>query len=147
MGIPDHLICLLRNLYAGQEATVRIRHGTMNWFKIGKGARQGCKWSPCLFNLHAKYIMRNVRLDETQAEIKMARSNINNLRYADETSLMAENEEELKRLLLKVKGEQAGLKLSIQNTKVIAHRPSLHGKQMGKNGNSDRFYFPGLQSH
>ena len=94
MGIPDHLICLLRNLYAGQEATVRIRHGTMNWFKIGKGARQGCKWSPCLFNLHAKYIMRNVRLDETQAEIKMARSNINNLRYADETSLMAEGKEE-----------------------------------------------------
>ena len=111
MGIPDHLICLLRNLYAGQEATVR--HRTMNWFKIGKGVRQGCKWSPCLFNLYAKYSMRIARLDETQAEIKIVRSNINNVRYADDTTLMAENEKKLKSLLLKVKEEKTGLKLNI----------------------------------
>ena len=98
MGIPDHLICLLRNLYAGQEATVRIRHGTMNWFKIGKGVCPGCILSPCLFNLDAEHIMRNARLGELQAEIKIGGRNINNLRYADGTTLMAESEEELKSL-------------------------------------------------
>ena len=102
MGIPDHLICLLRNLYAGQEATVRTVHGKTDWFQIGKGVRQGCILSPCLFNLHAEYIMRNSGLEETQAGIKIARRNINNLRYADDTTLMAESEEELKSLLMKV---------------------------------------------
>ena len=105
MGIPDHLICLLRNLYTGQEATVRTGHGTMDWFKIGKGVCQGCILSPWLFNLHAEYIMRNARLDEAQAGIKIAERNINNLRYADDTTLMAESEEELKSLLMKVKEE------------------------------------------
>ena len=105
MGIPDHLICLLRNLYAGQEATVRTRHGTTEWFQIGKGVCPGCILSPCLFNLHAEYIMRNASLDEVQAGIKIAGRNINNLRYADDTMLMAESEEELKSLLMKVKGE------------------------------------------
>ena len=103
MGIPDHLTYLLRNLYAGQEATVRTGHGTTDWFQIGKGARQGCTLSPCLFNLHAEYIMRNTGLEEAQAGIKIARRNINNLRYADDTTLMAESEEELKSLLMKVK--------------------------------------------
>ena len=103
MRIPDHLICLLRNLYAGQEATVRTGHGTTDWFQIGKGARQSCILSPCLFNLYAGYIMRNAGLEETQAGIKIARRNINNLRYADDTTLMAESEEELKSLLMKVK--------------------------------------------
>ena len=98
MGIPDHLTCLLRNLYAGQEATVRTRHGTRDWFKIGKGLHQGCTLSPCLFNFYAEYIMRNATLDEAQAGIKIARRNINNLRYADDTTLMAESEEELKSL-------------------------------------------------
>ena len=103
MGIPDHFICLLRNLYAGQEATVKTRHGTMNWFQIGKGVCQGCILSPCLFNLHAEYIMRNAGLDEAQAGIKIAGRNINNLSYADDTTLMAESEEELKSLLRRVK--------------------------------------------
>src|SRR5574338_670020 len=103
MGIPDHLTCLLRNLYAGQGATVRTGHGTTDWFQIGKGIWQGCILSPCLFNLYAKYIMRNAGLEETQAGIKIARRNINNLRYADDTTLMAESEEELKSLLMKVK--------------------------------------------
>ena len=98
MGIPDHLTCLLRNLYSGQEATVRTGHGTTDWFKIGKGVCQGCILSPCLFNVHAKYIMRNAELEEAQAGIKIARRNINNLRYADDTTLMAESEEELKSL-------------------------------------------------
>ena len=139
MGIPDHLTCLLRNLYAVQEATVRTRHGTTDWFQIGKGVHQGCILSPCLFNLYAEYIIRNTRLDETQAEIKIARRNINTLRYADDTTLMAESEEELKSLLMKVKeeSEKAGLKLSIQKKhKNSAFRkvrswhpvPSLHGK-------------------
>src|SRR5574337_1003193 len=101
MGIPDHLICLLRNLYAGQEATVRTGHGTTDWFPIGKGVRQGCILSPCLFNLYAEYIMRNTGLEETQAGIKISGRNINNLRYADDTTLMAESEEELKSLLMK----------------------------------------------
>ena len=105
MGIPDHLTCLLRNLYAGQEATVRIRHGITDWFKIWKGVHQGCILSPCLFNLHAQYIMWNAGLDEAQAGIKIAGRNINNLRYADDTTLMAESEEELKSLLMNVKEE------------------------------------------
>ena len=105
MGIPDHLTCLLRNWYAGQEATVRTRHGTMDWFQTGKGVHQGCILLPCLFNLYAEYIMQNARLDEAQAGIKIARRNINNLRYADDTSLMAESKEELKSLLMKVKEE------------------------------------------
>ena len=105
MGIPDHLTCLLRNLYAGQEATVRTGHGTTDSFQIGKGVRQGRILSPCLFKLYAEYIMRNAELEETQAGIKIARRNINNLRYADDTTLMAESEEELKSLLMKVKGE------------------------------------------
>ena len=105
MGIPNHLTCLLRNLYAGQEATVRTGHGTTDWFQIGKGVCQGCILSPCLFNLYAEYIMRHPRLEEAQAGIKIARRNINNLRYADDTTLMAENEEELKSLLMKVQEE------------------------------------------
>ena len=102
MGLPDHLICLLRNLYAGQEAIVR-RHGTMDWFKTGRGVYQDCIMSPCLFNLYAEYIMRNAGLDEAQAGIKIAKKNINNLRYADDTTLLAETEEELKSLLMKMK--------------------------------------------
>ena len=105
MGIPDHLICLLRNVYAGQEATVKTGHGTTDWFQIGKGVHQGCKLSPCLFNFYAEYIMRNAGLEETQAGIKIAGRNINNLRYADDATLMAESEEELKSLLIKVKEE------------------------------------------
>ena len=104
-GIPDHLTCHLRNLYAGQEATVRTGHGTADWFQIGKGVRQGCILSPCLFNFSAEYIMRNAGLQEAQAGIKIARRNINNLRYSDDTTLMAESKEELKSLLMKVKGE------------------------------------------
>ena len=125
MGIPDHLTCLLRKLYAGQEATVRIRHGTMDWFQIGKGVRQGCILLPCLFNLYAEYIMRNAGLEEAQAEIKIARRNINNLRYADDTTRMSESKEELKNLLIKVKeeSEKAGLKLNIQKTKIMASGP------------------------
>ena len=105
MGIPDHLTCLLRNLYAGQEATVRTGHGTTDWFQIGKGVCQGCILSPCLFNLYTEYIMRNARLDKAQAGIEIAGRNINNLRYTDNTTLMEESEEELKRLLMKMKGE------------------------------------------
>ena len=126
MGIPDHLTCLLRNLYAGQEATVRTGHGTTDWFQIGKGVRQGyCILSPCLFNLYAEYIMRNAGLEEAQAGIKTVGRNINNLRYADDTILMAESEEELKSLLMKVKeeSETVGLKLKIQKTKIMASDP------------------------
>ena len=125
MGIPDHLTCLLRNLYAGQEATVRTGRGTTDWFQIGKVLRQGCILSPCLFNLYAEYIMRNTGLEEAQAGIKIARRNINNLRYADDTTLMAESEEELKNLLMKVKveSEKVGLKLNIQKTKIMASGP------------------------
>ena len=117
MGIPDHLICLLRNLYASQETTVRTRHGTMDWFQIGKGVCQGCVSSPCLFNLYVEYIMRNARLDEAQTGIKIAGRNINNLRYTDDTTLMAKSEV-LKSLLMKAKKEsgKVGLKLSIQKT-------------------------------
>ena len=130
MGIPDHLTCLLRNLYAGQEATVRTGHGTTNWFQIGKGVCQGCILSPCLFNFYAEYIMRNTGLEEAQAGIKIARRNINNLRYADDTILMAESEEELKSLLMKVKeeSEKVGLKLNIQKIRSWHPVPSLHGK-------------------
>ena len=125
MGIPDHLTCLLRNLYAGQEATVRTGHGTTDWFQIGKGVRQGCILLSCLFNLYAEYIMRNAGLDEAQAGIKNARKDTNNLRYADDTTLMAESEEELKSLLMKVKdeSEEAGLKLNIQKAKIMACSP------------------------
>ena len=128
MGIPDHLTCLLRNLYAGQEATVRIGHGTTDWFQIGKGVCQGCILSPCLFNFYAEYIMRNTGLDEAQAAIKIAGRNINHLRYADDTTLTAESEE-LKSLLMKVKeSEKVGLKLNIQKSKIMALVPSLHGE-------------------
>ena len=122
MGIADHLTCLLRNLYAGQEATVRIGYGTTDWFQIGKGVCQGCVLSPCLFNLYAEYIMRDARLDEAQARTKMAGRNISKLRYTDDTTLMAESEEDLKSLLMKVKeeSEKVGLKLNIQKTTIMA---------------------------
>ena len=126
MQIPDHLTCLLRNLYASQEATdLHTGHGTADWFQMGKGVRQGCILSPCLFNFYAEYIMRNVGLEETQAGIKIAGRNINNLRYADDTTLMAESEEELKSLLMKVKEERekVGLKPNIQKTKITASGP------------------------
>ena len=125
MGIPDHLTCLLRNLYAGQEETVRTGHGTTDWFQIGKGVRQGYILSPCLFNFYAEYIIRHAGLDEAQAGIKIAGRNINNLRYADDTTLMAESEEKLKGLLMKVKeeSEKVGLKLYIQKTKIMASGP------------------------
>ena len=124
MEIPDYVTCLLRNLYAGQEATVRIGHGTTDWFQTGKGVCQGCILSPCLFNLYAEYIMRNAGLDEAQAGIKIARRNINNLRYADGTTLMAESIEELRSLLMKVKeSEKVGLKINIQKTKIMTSGP------------------------
>jgi len=125
MGIPDHFTCLLRNLYAGQEATVRTRHGITDWFQIGKEVCQGCILSPCLFNLHAEYIMQNAELEEAQAGIKTRGRNSNYLRYADDTTLMAESKEELNSLLLKVKEEskKAGLKLNIQKTKIMASGP------------------------
>ena len=128
MEIPDHLTCLLRNLYAGQEATVRTGHGTADWFPIGKGVRQGCILSPCLFNLEDEYIMWNVRLDEAEVGIKIAGRNINNFGYADDTTLMAESKEELKSLLMKVKekSEIVGLKLNIQKNKIMAF--PFHGK-------------------
>ena len=124
MGIPGHPTCLLRNLCAGQEATVRTRHGTTDWFQIGKGVHQGCILSPCLFNLYAEYIMRNAGLDEAQAGIKIAGRNINNLRYTNDTTLMVESEE-LKSLLMKGKeeSEKVGLKLNIQKTKIMASGP------------------------
>ena len=124
MGIPDHLTCLLRNQYAGQEATVRTGHGTTDWFQIGKGVRQGCILSPYLFNLYAEYIMKNAGLEEAQAGIKIAGRNINHLRYADDTTLMAESGEELKSLLkVKEESEKVGLKLNIQKTKIMASGP------------------------
>ena len=124
-GLTDHLTCLLRNLYAGQEATARTGHGTTHWLQIGKGICHGCILSPCLFNLYAEYIMRNAGRDEVQAGIKIARRNINNLRYANDTTLMEESEEELKSLLMKVKekSEKVGLKLNIQKTKIMASGP------------------------
>ena len=146
MGIPDHLTSLLRNLYAGQEEIVRIRHGTMGWFQIRKGVHQGCILSPHLFNLYSEYIMQNLGLDEAQAGIKSAGRNINNLRYADDTTLMAESEEELKILLMKVKeeSEKAGLKLSIQKKNYTV---SFTANRSENNENSERFYFLGLQNH
>ena len=124
MGIPDHLTCILRNLYVGQEATVRMGHGTTDWFQIRKGICQGCILSPCLFNLNAEYIMRNAGLEEAQAGIKIARRNLNNLRYTDDTTLMAESKEELKSLLkMKQESEKVGLKLNIQKTKIMASGP------------------------
>ena len=125
MGILDHLTCLLRTLYADQEATIRTGHGTRDWFQIGKGVHQGCILSPCLFNLYAEHIMQNTRLDEAQAAIKIVGRNSNNFRYADDTTLMAESEEELETLLMKVKeeSEKAGLKFSIQKTKILTSGP------------------------
>ena len=150
MEIPDHLTCLLRNLYAGLEAIVRTGHETTDWFQIEKGVRQGCILSPCLFNLYAEYIMRNAGLEERQAGIKIAGRNINNLRYADDITRMAENEEELKSLLMKVKeeSEKVGLKLSIQKTEDYGIR-SHHfmANRWRNNGNSERLYFLGLQNH
>ena len=149
MGIPDHLTCLLRNLYAGQEATVRTGNDTTDWFQIGKGVHQGCILSPCLFNLHAENIMRNARLEETQAGIKIAGRNINNLRYADDTTLMAQSEE-LKSLLIKVKEEskKVGLKLNIQKTKIMASSPITSWQTDGETVETvSDFILGGLQSH
>ena len=150
MGIPDHLTCLLRNLYAGQEATVRTGHGTTDWFQMGKRVCQGCMLSPCLFNLHAEYIMRNAGLEETQAGIKIAGRYINNLRYADDTTLMAESEEELKSLLMKVKVEskKIGLKLNIQKMKIMASGPITSWEIDGETVETlSDFIFGGLQNH
>ena len=146
MGIPDHLTCLLGNLYAGQEATVRTGHGTTDWFQIGKGVCQGCILSPCLFNLYAEYIMRTAGLKETQAGITIARRNFNNLRYADDTILMAESEE-LKKLLMKVKAEseKVGLKLNLQKTKIMASSPITSWQIDGETVTD--FIFGGLQNH
>ena len=134
MGLPDHLTCLLRNLYAGQEATVGTGHGTTDWFQKGKAVHHGYILSPCLFNLYAVYIMRNSGVDEVQAGINIARRNINNLRYADDTTLMAESEEELKSLLMKVKeeSEKVGLKFSIQKTKIMESSPITSWQIEGK---------------
>ena len=149
MGISDHLTCLLRNLYAGQEAAVRTGHVTTDWFQIGKGVRQGCILSPCLFNLYAEYIMRNAGLEEAQAGIKIAGRNINNLRYADDTTLMAESEEELKSLLMKVKveSEKVGLKLNIQKTKIMVSGPITSWQIDGEMVETMSDYFSGLQNH
>ena len=149
MGIPDHLTCLLRNLYAAQEATVRTGHGTTDWFQIGKGVHQGSILSPCLFNLYAGYIIRNTRLDEAQAGIKIAGRNISNLRYADDTTLMAESEEELKSLVMKVKeeSEKAGLKPSIRKNKIMASSPITSWQIDGETMEIVTDYFLGLQNH
>ena len=150
MGIPDHLTCLLRNLYAGQEATVRTWHGTTDWFQIGKGVHQGYILSPCLFNLYAEYNMRKVGLDEAQAGIKIAARNINNVRYADDTTLMAKSEEELKSLLMKVKEESGKSWSQTQHSENEGHGIWSHhfmANRWRNNGNSDRLYFLGLQNH
>ena len=151
MGIPDYLTCLLRNRYAGQEATVRTGHGTTDWLQIVKGVPQGCILSPCLFNFYAEYIMRNTGLEEAQAGIKIAWKNINNLRYAEDTTLMAESEEELKNLLIlskvKEENEKVGLKLNIQKTNHGIWSYHFMGNRWGNSGNSDRLYFFGLQNH
>ena len=148
MGLPDHLTCLLRNLYAGQEATVRTAYGTTDWFQIGKGVHQGYILSPCLFNLYSEYIMKNAGLDEAQARIKIAGRNTNNLRYADDTTLMAESEE-LKSLLMKVKeeSEKAGLKLNIHKTKIMASGPITSWQINGETMETVTDYFLGLQNH
>ena len=149
MGIPDHLTCLLRNLYAGQEATVRTGRVTTDWFQIRKGVCQGCILSRCLFNLYAEDIMRNAGLEEAQAGIKIARRNINNLRYGDDTTLMAESEEELKSLLMKVKveSEKVGLKLNIQKTKIVASSPITSWEIDGETVETLSNYFFELQNH
>ena len=148
MGIPDHLTCLLRNLYAGQEATIRAVHGTTDWFQIGKEVHQGGILSPCLFNFCAEYIMRNTNLDEAQAGIKIDRRNIKNLRYTDNTTLMAESKE-LNSLLRNVKeeSEKVGLKLNSQETKIMASSPITSWQiDRGNSGNSDKLYFLGFQN-
>ena len=150
MGVPDHLTCLLRNLYTGQEATVRTGHGTTDWFQIRKGVRQGCILSPCLFNFYAEYIMRSTGLEEAQAGIKIAGRNSNNLRYANDTTLVAESEEELKSLLMKVKedSEKVGLKLNVQKTKIMASGPVTSREIDGETVETvSDFYFGGLQNH
>ena len=158
MGISDRLTCLLRNLYAGQEATVRTRHGTRDWFQIGKGVHQGCILSPCLFNFYAEYIMRNAGLDEAPAGIKIAGRNINNLRYVNDTTLMSQSKEELKSLLMKVKEERekTGLKLNIQKTKIMASGPmtswQIDGKQwsgskLGKEYVKAVYHHPACRVH
>ena len=149
MGIPNHLTCLLINLYAGQEAKVRTRHGTMNWFQIQKGVHQGCLLSPCLCNLQAEYIMQNAGLVEAQAGIKIARRNTNNLRYADDTTLMVESKEELKSLFMKLReeSENAGLKLNIQKTKILVSCPITSWQIDGEKMETVRDYFLGLQNH
>ena len=148
MGIPDHLTCLLRNLYTSQEATVRTGHGTTDWFQIRKGVRQGCILSPCLFNLHAEYFMWNSGLDDAWAGIKITRRNINNL-YAGDTTLLAESEEELKSLLMKVKevSEKVGSKLNIQKTKIMTSSPITSWQIDGETMETVRDYFLGLQNH
>ena len=148
--MPDHPTCLLRNLYTGQEATVRTGHGTTEWFQIGKRVRQACILSPCLFNFYAEYIMRNAVLEETQAGIKIARRNINNLRYADDTTLMAESEEKLTSLLMKEKekSEKVGLKLNIQKTKIMASGPITSWEIDGETVETvSDFIFFWLQNH
>ena len=149
MGIPDPLTCLLRNLYAGQEATVRTGHGTTDWFQIGTRVRQGCILSPCLFNFYTEYIIRNAGLDEAQAGIKIAGRNISNFRYADDTTLMAESKEELKSLLMKVKeeSEKVSLKLNIQKTKIMESSPITSWQIDGKSMETVTDYFLGLQNH
>jgi len=153
MGMPDHLTCLLRNLYAGQEATVRTQHGTTDWFQIwfqiGKGVCQSCILSPCLFNCYVEYIMRNAGPNEAQAGIKISRRNINNLRYADDTTLMAESKEELKSLFMKVKeeSEKVGLNLNIQKTKIMVSGPITSWQIDGETMETVRDYFSGLQNH
>ena len=147
MRMPDYLTCLLRNLYAGQEATVRTGHGTKDWFRIGKGVHQGCILSPCLFNLYAEYIMQNAMLDEAQAGIKIAGRSINNLRYADDATLMAESKE-LESLLMKVKeSETVGLNLSIQKTKIMVSGPITSWEIDGETVETISDYFGGLQNH
>ena len=150
MGVPGHLTCLLRNLYAGQEATVRTLHGTTDCFKIGKGGRQVCILPPCLLNSQAEYSMRNTGLDESQAGIKIARGNINNLRYADDTTLMAESGEELKRISISVKekSEKTALNLKLEKPNIKASTHIISWQIEGeKSGSSDKFYFLGLQNH
>ena len=149
MGIPDHLSYLLRNLYAGQESTVRTGHGTTDWLQIGKGVHQGCIVSSCLFNFYAEYIMRNAGLEEAQAGMKFARRNIHNFRYADDTTLMADSEEELKSFLMKVKveSEKVGLKLNIQKIKIMASGPITSWQIDRESGNSVRLYIFGHQNH
>ena len=147
MGVPDHLTRLLRNLYVGQKATVRTRHGTTDWFLILKGVSQGCILSPCLFNFYAEYIMWNARMDDSEAGIKIAGRNINNLRYADDTTCMAESEEDIKSLLMRMKeeSEKAGLKLNIKKLRPWHPAPSYHSKQMGEKWKQWDFIFLGFK--